>query len=296
MTKRLLAAVIAAVVLVGGLGLARAAAHGEKAPQKTAILLVAFGTSVPEARKAFDEIEARVKKAFPNAEVRWAFTSKIIRRKQAKQGEKLDSPALALAKLQDEGYGKIVVASFHSLPGEEFHDLHRDVQAFRQMTDAEHRKIVLSRPLLSSRQNMVSAAKAVLAQVPSSRKPADAVVLMGHGSEHHPGDAVYAALAYFCEDIDPNMYIGTVEGQIRLEDILPKLKAKKTRTVYLMPLMAVAGDHARNDMCGDDAESWKSILEKAGFQVKCVLKGTAEIPEVVDVWLGNIRRAYARLK
>ena len=253
MTKRLLAAVIAAVVLVGGLGLARAAAHGEKAPQKTAILLVAFGTSVPEARKAFDEIEARVKKAFPNAEVRWAFTSKIIRRKQAKQGEKLDSPALALAKLQDEGYGKIVVASFHSLPGEEFHDLHRDVQAFRQMTDAEHRKIVLSRPLLSSRQNMVSVAKAVLAQVPSSRKPADAVVLMGHGSEHHPGDAVYA-------------------------------------------LMAVAGDHARNDMCGDDAESWKSILEKAGFQVKCVLKGTAEIPEVVDVWLGNIRRAYARLK
>ncbi|MEJ2717758.1 MAG: sirohydrochlorin cobaltochelatase, partial [Deltaproteobacteria bacterium] len=234
--------------------------------------------------------------AFPGVEVRWAFSSSIIRKKLAREGKKLDSPTVALAKLMEDGYTQILVASFHSLPGQEFHDLYQDVAAFRQMSGAHNRRILVSRPLLSSRENMEAAVKALLKEVPKSRKPDEAVVVMGHGSAHHPGDAVYAATAYFAQEIDPNFFIGTVEGQPTLDDLMPKLKKKGIKKVYLLPFMAVAGDHARNDMCGDEKDSWKSKLKKNGFAVECILKGTAENPEIVDIWLKNMKKAYAHFK
>lgn len=266
--------------------------HGTGKTPKEAILLVAFGTSVPEARKALDRIDEQVKKTFPNVKVTWAYTSKIIRKKLAKQGEILDPPTVALAKLIEDGYTKILVASLHTLPGAEFHDLGRDVEAFQSIAGRSGGKVFLSRPLLSSSDNMEAVAKAVIKEVPKSRKPADAVLLMGHGSEHHPGDAVYAALNYWMEGIDPRVFVGTVEGRPRIEYIIPKLKKIGTKKVFLMPLMAVAGDHARNDLCGEEEDSWKSILKKDGFQVECVLKGTGEMPGVVEVWLANMKRAY----
>lgn len=286
--------VVAALVMVG-VSWSTAGGHGEKKPVKKAILLVAFGTSVPQAQKAFDQIEAQARKAFPDTEIRWAFTSKMIRAKLAKQGKKLDPPVIALAKLMEEDFTHVVVASFHSLPGEEFHDLYTDVQAFKVMRGG-FRKIFVSRPLLSSRKDMERVAKAVIKSLPKSRKPGDAVLMMGHGSEHHPGDAVYAAMGFFLEDIDPNAYVGTVEGQPTLQDIIPKLKKKGIKKAYLVPLMAVAGDHARNDMAGDEPESWKSMLKKEGIESVPVLVGTAEIPEIVAVWLDHVKAAYAHFK
>jgi sirohydrochlorin cobaltochelatase len=282
--------VVAALVMVG-VSWSTAGGHGEKKPVKKAMLLVAFGTSVPQAQKAFDQIEAQARKTFPDTEIRWAFTSKMIRAKLAKQGKKLDPPVIALAKLMEEGFTHVVVASFHSLPGAEFHDLYTDVQAFKVMRDG-FRKILVSRPLLSSRKDMERVAKAVIKSLPKSRKPEDAVLMMGHGSEHHPGDAVYAAMGFFLEDIDPNAYVGTVEGQPTLQDIIPKLKKKGIKKAYLVPLMAVAGDHARNDMAGDEPESWKSMLKKEGIESVPVLVGTAEIPEIVAVWLDHVKAAF----
>ena len=144
-----------------------AGGHGDTKPVKKAVLLVAFGTSVPQAQKAFDSIEAEAKKAFSDADIRWAFTSKIIRNKLAKQGKKLDPPVVALAKLMEENFTHVVVASFHSLPGEEFHDLYTNVHAFMGMKDGFQR-ILLSRPLLSSRKDMERVAKAraeIIAQI-----------------------------------------------------------------------------------------------------------------------------------
>ncbi|MDQ7782230.1 MAG: sirohydrochlorin cobaltochelatase [Desulfomonilaceae bacterium] len=270
--------------------------HGEKLEKKSAVMLVAFGTSVPEALTAFDQIEKQVREAFPNEEVRWAFTSGIIRAKLREQGRELDPPAVALAKLLEAGYTHIAVASFHTLPGEEFHDLYQDVRAFGLMSEAHGRKILVSRPLLSSRENMEAVTKALLKGVPKDRKPEDAIVLMGHGSEHHPGDAVYAAMNFYSMNVDPNLFVGTVEGNPTLDDIAPKLKDNGVKKVYLMPLMAVAGDHARNDMCGDESDSWKSILKQQGFQVECVLKGTAENSEIVDIWLDNLRKIHAHFE
>lgn len=270
--------------------------HGTNTPDKEAILLVAFGTTVPEAKKAFDQIETQVKKQFPNSEIRWAFTSSKVRSKLAKEGVRLDSPVAALAKLMDDGYNRIVVASFHTLFGEEFHDLVKDVNAFNQASGNSTRKILLAWPLLSSRENIESTIKALVNQAPKTRKPEDAIVLMGHGSEHHPADTVYAATNFYAQKTDPNVFVATVDGQPMLEDFIPILKKNGVKRVFLMPFMAVAGEHARNDMCGEDRLSWKSILKENGFDVECILKGTAENPEIVNLWIGNIKSAQTRFK
>ena len=294
--KEIFISVCLVFLIVFSANFALAGKHGESKPQKEAILLVAFGTTVPEARKAFDQIESQVKVAFPGVEVRWAFTSSIVRKKLSDQGVKLDPPTVALSKMLEDGFNRVVVASFHTLPGEEFHDLYKDVEAFRNMSGSSQRKILVARPLLSSRKHMEAAIKAMLDQTPTSRKPGDAILLMGHGSAHHPGDAVYAAMNYYAQDTDPNLYIATVEGQPTLEDVVPRLKKKEVKKVFLMPFMAVAGDHARNDMCGDEKDSWKSTLTQNGFDVECVMKGTAENPEIVNLWIDNIKAAHSHFK
>lgn len=271
------------------------AAHGEKRAEKKAILLAAFGTTVPEAQKALDQVEARVKQTFPGVDVRWGYTSSIVRNKLAKKGKVLDSPEAALAKLMDEDFTHVAVLSLHTIPGEEFHDLSRNAHLYGQMAGGFD-KILVAWPLLSSQDDRVRAAKAMMQHIPTSRKPQDAVVLMGHGSGKHPSDAIYAAMNQIFQDLDPNVHVATVEGFPTLEDILPKLEAKKIKKVYLMPFMAVAGDHARNDMAGDEPDSWKSILTKKGFACEAVLKGTAEYPEIVDVWLDHLRVVFDHMK
>jgi len=287
------AALLPAWALAGG----TAKQDRGKAPTtKEAILLVAFGTSVPEATKAFDAIEARVRESFPGVEVRWAYTSKVVRDKLRKQGKMLDDPPVALARMLDEHFTHVVVASLHTIPGEEFHDLCRDVEALKRASGSDTRRLVVSRPLLTSRAHMETVARGALEHIPQGRKAQDAVIFMGHGSERHPADSAYAAMNYWLSGIDPNVFVATVSGQPQLKDLIPGLKKKGIKKAYLMPLMLVAGDHARNDMCGDDKESWKSTLEAEGIQVECRLKGTGEMPEVVNVWLDNIRVAYNQLK
>lgn len=271
------------------------AAHGEKRSEKKAILLAAFGTTVSEALKALDQVEGRVKEAFPGVEVRWGYTSSIVRNKLAKQGKVLDSPETALSKLMDEGFTHVAVLSLHTIPGEEFHGLSGNVRLFGQM-EGGFDKILVAWPLLSSHEDMVRVAQAMMKHIPAGRKPQDAVLLMGHGSANHPSDAIYLAMNQVLRDLDPNVHVATVEGYPTLEDVLPKLEEKKVKKVYLMPFMAVAGDHARNDMAGDEPDSWKSILAKKGYTCEVVLKGTVEYPEIVDVWLDHLRIALAHLK
>jgi sirohydrochlorin cobaltochelatase len=263
-------------------------------PPNRAILLVAFGTSVPEAQKAYDQIDAAVKKAFPEIEVRWAYTSKIIRGKLAKEGKQLDSPEMALARMMEDGFTNVAVLSLHVIPGIEFHDLHANAQFFSQMSGG-FKRVVVARPLLSSHDDMTKVASALLKKIPTSRKPEDIVLFMGHGSEKHPSDAIYAAMNYVFEKLDRNVFVATVNGYPSLKDLLPKINERKAGKAYLMPFMTVAGDHARNDMAGEQPESWKSILSGKGLACEIVLSGVAEYPEVVEVWLDHLREVYAQL-
>ena len=268
---------LAATALAGG--------HGDVAPKKVGILLVAFGSSEASAQVSFENIDRKVKEAYPGIPVRWAYTSHIIRDKLAKQGKMLDSPEVALAKMRDEKFTHVAVASLHTIPGEEYHDLRRSVGAFKQMGGFQ--RIILAYPLMATQDDMVRVVDAIIATIPRERQKDEAVVLMGHGTPH-PANAYYAALMFQLQLRDPNIFVGTVEGYPDLGLIQELLNKKKIKKLYLMPFMSVAGDHAKNDMAGDEDDSWKSVLTKAGFECVPVLKGTAEYDEFADIWVDHV--------
>jgi sirohydrochlorin cobaltochelatase len=262
--------------------------------KKKAILLVAFGTSAPEARKAFDEIERQVGIAYPAVEVRWAYTSGVIRGKLGKLGIHFDSPETALARMMDDGYTHVAVLSLHVIPGLEFHGLYRNAGLFRQMAGG-FKRISVARPLISSHEDMARVAGALIEVMPAGRKPDEAVLFMGHGSKNHPADAVYSAMNYVLQELDANVAVATVAGYPTLDDVMPKLAEKQIRRVYLMPLMAVAGEHVRKDMAGEGPDSWKSILKRNGFETQEALKGMCEYPGIVAVWLDHLADAFSQL-
>jgi sirohydrochlorin cobaltochelatase len=259
--------------------------HGEKAPKKVGILLVTFGSSEESAQVSFENIDQKVKAKYPNIPVRWAYTSTIIRDKLAKQGKMLDSPEVALAKMQDEKFTHVALQSLHTIGGEEYHDLRRTVGAFKMMGGFQ--QIVLGYPLLATQEDMERTSDAIMTTIPKERKKSEAVVLMGHGT-HHPSNAFYAALMFQMQLKDPNIFIGTVEGFPDIDLIKDLLLKKKIKKAYLIPFMSVAGDHAKNDMAGDEDDSWKSILTKAGIKCVPILKGSAEFDAFVDIWVDHL--------
>ncbi len=261
--------------------------HGQKRAMKKGILLVAFGTSIPEAQSAFRNIERRAKAAFPGIPIRWAYTSSIIRHKLAKEGKQIDSVEIALARMMDEEFTHVAVQSLHTIGGQEYHDLQRNAHAFGQMAGGFDRLIV-GYPLLATERDIQRVTEILLRVIPEERREGDAVVFMGHGT-HHPSNAFYAALMYHLQRRDRNVFVGTVEGAPAIEDLKAILIERGIKKAYLMPFMSVAGDHAINDMAGDEEDSWKTILTKAGITCSPVLKGTAEYDEVVDIWLDHLR-------
>ena len=270
-----------------------AAGHGSKGSKKTGILLVAFGSSKPRAQVSFENIDKKVKATYPGIPVRWAYTSHIIRKKLAKQGKYLDSPEVALAKMMDEGFSHVAVQSLHTIAGAEFHDLRRTVGAFKDM--AGFQGILLGYPMLATQADMQRTVDAILGTIPKDREKGEGVVLMGHGT-HHPSNAFYAALMFQLQLKDTNVFLGTVEGYPEVDVIKELLLKKEIKKVYLMPFMSVAGDHAQNDMAGDEDDSWKSVLTKAGIQCVPILKGTAEYDSFVDIWVSHIRGPLSHFK
>jgi sirohydrochlorin cobaltochelatase len=102
-------------------------------------------------------------------------------------------------------------------------------------------------------------------------------------------------MLYHFQQKDPNIFVGTVEGTPSIDDAKAFLLENRFKTAYLIPFMSVAGDHARNDMAGPEADSWKSILTKAGIQCKTVLKGSAEYDDIVAVWVDHLDTAFNHL-
>jgi sirohydrochlorin cobaltochelatase len=159
------------------------------------------------------------------------------------------------------------------------------VGAFKQM--GAFQRVILGYPLMATQEDMQRTVDAIFKSIPKNRKAKEAVVLMGHGT-HHPSNAFYAALMFQLQLKDPNIFVGTVEGYPGIDLISDLLKQNKVKKVYLMPLMSVAGDHAKNDMAGVEDDSWKSILTKAGFKCETILKGTAEYNDFIDIWVDHV--------
>lgn len=276
------------------LALSGPAVAGHKArPAKKGILLVAFGTTVPEARSALDHIGTKAAQRFSGLEIRWAYSSRIVREKLAAQGQSFDSPAMALARMMDDGFTHVAVQSLHTIPGEEFHALKQTVDAFSGLPKGMD-SVVLGLPLLAEPDDVEACAKAIHASLPPERKKGEAVILMGHGT-HHPANIYYPGLQYSLNRLDPLVLVGTVEGTPSLDDVRQTLKKSAVAKVYLLPFMAVAGDHAVNDMAGDEEDSWKSVLTNDGLTCVPVLRGTAQTPAFVDLWLDHLQAALERL-
>jgi sirohydrochlorin cobaltochelatase len=285
----LLPVIFAIVCAVAAAG---AADHGKQRPSKKGILLVAFGTSVAKAQVSYDNIEHAVRKQFPDIPIHWAFTSAFIRHKLAEQGRSIDSVEIALAKMMDEKFTHVAVQSLHTISGWEFHDLNKNAMLYGQMAGG-FEAIQVGSPLLTTENDFERVVNALLKNIPKSRKKTDAVIFMGHGTSH-PGDAAYAALMYHFQKKDPYVFVGTVGGSPQIDEIKEMLLARKIKTAYLIPFMSVAGDHALNDMAGEQNGSWNSILTKAGISCSLVLKGTAEYDEIVAIWVAHLKEALSR--
>lgn len=269
-------------------------AHGHAKPEKKGILLVAFGSSVKSAQISFKDIDEKVKSQFPGVPVHWAFTSSIIRHKLIRtENRYVDSPAVALSKMMDEGFTDVAVQSLHTIPGEEFHGLLKTVRSFEGMPKGM-KKITVGRPLLCNDGDVRAAVKALISSLPEGIKSNDSVVLMGHGTPS-PANIYYPALQYYLNFEGSNMYIGTVEGFPSLKNVMDKLPSPEKGKVYLLPFMSVAGDHAHNDMAGNDPDSWKSEITKAGYTCVPVMKGTAEYPAVANLWVDHLKDAFNAL-
>lgn len=286
--------IIASVVLLGVLvGAAVASHHDKSKDQKIGILLVAFGSSEESAQVSFENIEKNVTAAYPDIPVKWAFTSHIIRKKLASRGKQFDSPEVALAKMMGEGFTNVAVQSLHTIAGAEYNDLRKVVESFQLM--GGFNSIILGYPLLSTQEDFERTIDAIFATIPKERKKDEAVVLMGHGT-HHPANAFYSALMFQLQLRDPKVYLGTVEGYPDLDTVLKLMQKDGIKKAYLIPFMSVAGDHAKNDMAGNEDDSWKSILTKAGIECVPVMKGTAESDQFVAIWVDHLGVAIDHFK
>ncbi len=289
----------------------------KKGMEKTAIVLASFGTTYPKAIKAITNIESRVKKAFPGAEVRIAFTSNIIRKiwmKRASDAKFLaeypglkrfvtvKTPLATIADLQNEGYKNIIVQPTHIYAGEEFSDTRTMVAALNMIKTIKPRftpfhKLLLGRPALGKpgispdyHEDIAKAVKTLAGDVDMARKENASLVYMGHGNEYY-STGIYAEFEKAMRKAYPDVkiYVGTVEGYPSLGDVVERLKHAKPARVLLKPMMIVAGDHANNDMAGDEPDSWKSEIEKLGVKVFPKLEGLGENDQWADIFVEHIK-------
>ncbi|GHU92963.1 sirohydrochlorin cobaltochelatase CbiKP [Deltaproteobacteria bacterium] len=256
---------------------------------KEGILLAAFGTTVPEAMSVYTDIEQTFKAEFPGSSVEWAYTSQIIRRKLEKQGRPVGGVSDGLAALAARGVKVVRVQSLHIMAGEEFAELARAVLIDVQKNPGRFNAVYLGRPLLESRQDALEAAAALVGD--TKKAGGEALVFMGHGQSQGRADLVFEGVRAVFREIDPRFFMATAEGARNFDRLLRDLKSGKVRRVRLQALMLVAGEHARNDLAGDEKDSWASRLKAAGFQIKADLHGLGEMDGIRSIFVRHAKES-----
>lgn len=265
---------------------------------KKAIVVASFGTTYDEARKLnIESIEQDIKNAFPEYDHYRAFTSRIVMKRLAERGIVVDDLKTALDKLEDAGYTEVVVQPTLVTPEEEFDNkIMRVVNKYN--SEQAFDKLLVGRPLLTTQgdngtvNDFAVLTKALEGQLPAKMAANEAVVFMGHGSPNRHNVA-YRLLQDQMVAEKKQIAIGVVEetDYPNFNDTLGYIKTKGYKKITLMPLMIVAGDHARNDMAGDEPDSWKNMLQKEGFEVKVYMKGMGENPNVRSIFVQHVRDA-----
>lgn len=259
--------------------------------EDSAILAVSFGTSFNDSRDiTIGAVETAIAEAFPEYEVRRAFTSQIIIDiLKERDSLEIDNVKEALDRAVADGVKELVVQPTHLMNGFEYQDLAVELTGYVD----QFNKIILSEPLIMSDADYAAVVKAITEKTAEYDDGKTAVCFMGHGT-HAESNAIYAKLQdKLTEGGYENYYVGTVEAAPTLDDVMAAMKDGAYEKVVLEPLMVVAGDHANNDMAGAEEDSWKSVLEKEGYQVECILEGLGQIPAIQQIYVDHVGAAIA---
>lgn len=257
------------------------------------LLVVSFGTSYNDSRRlTIGAIEEAMEQSFPDYSVRRGFTSQIIiDRVKNRDHIAMDNVKEALERARDNGVKELVIQPTHLMDGLEYGDL---VEEAAQYSDA-FEKVAVGKPLLTSEEDFKAVAQAIAEDTAQYDDGDTAICFMGHGTEAQ-ANQVYAKMQEtLSADGYDHYYVGTVEASPSLEDVMEAVKKGGYKRVVLKPLMIVAGDHANNDMAGDDEDSWKNIFEKEGYEVICLLKGLGELDAVQQLFADHARAAIDSL-
>lgn len=268
-------------------------------PNKDAMVVMSFGTTYKDTRvKTIDATVDAIKAAHPNTKVITAFTSHIIRdRIQQKEGITYPTPEEALAELKKDGYTRVALASLDVIPGMEYN---YDTAVYNLYKN-DFKKMTLGTSLMywmgqeNQTDQVIETLKAVQSQFPKLGKE-DGLLIMAHGTPD-PSNAYYSVIQDRIHTLGmKNVFIYTVEGTPNLEQVIPQLKLHGIKHVTLMPFMMVAGDHANNDMAGNEPDSHKSILEKEGFKVDTYIHGLGENQNIRNLFVERANEAWDALE
>ena len=275
------------------------------------ILVVSFGTSFNDSRaKDIGGIEKALQAAYPDWSVRRAFTAQIIiNHVQARDDEKIDNMDQALERAIYNGVKNLVVQPTHLMHGAEYDELTEAVESYKDKFES----VKIAEPLLGevgTDETAVNEDKAEVAEAITSeavktagfdsldaaKEDGTAFVFMGHGTSH-TAKISYSQMQTQMNDLGyDNVFIGTVEGEpedTSCEAVIGKLKAAGYKKVILRPLMVVAGDHANNDMAGDDDDSWKSQFEASGAfnSIDTQIAGLGGIDAIQQIYVAHTQAA-----
>ena len=258
-----------------------------------AILVVSFGTSYEASRKAtIEKIEQDIRNAFQDHRIYRAWTSKfIISILKKRDNYTVPTVKEALEQMITDGIREVVVQPTHILDGIENNIMKEEILSYKESFD----KIAFGTPLLADSKDESQAINAVTTEF-SDLKETEALVFMGHGTTHQV-NTVYAGLDQkFKESAHANVFIGTVEVDPTIHDLVKEVTSFQPSKIYVTPFMIVAGDHANNDMAGDSPDSWVCQFENAGFEVCPIIKGLGEYPGIRRMYVEHAQKAIDSMK
>lgn len=245
---------------------------------KVAILMVHFGTTHNDTRAlTIDALNERAQAQFPDVELREAYTARIVIKRLGERGIVKQKPVDVLTQLQKEGYTHILVQPSTIIDGVEMESLEKDIASVQP----QFKEIRIGDPLLYSPEDY----EKLIDVLTKNQDSETAYVWIGHGT-YDSNTAQYAMLDYMLKAKGhKNCFVGTIEGYPSYDDMLLQLTASGLKKVQLVPLMFVAGEHAKNDI----AEDWKTALEKDGYLVDVKMEGLGQNTEVQDLYISHLK-------